>query len=146
MAVHDRVSMVEIEQLATESIGLYQKTATLLLNIRDTQQHKNAVENGPATNKTITVLQQMIEKCDNQLLSHLANLVDTPSDNLKKLLNIRSSLIENLITLNQEIVAEATRMRALLKNELQSINSGRGAIRGYSDTTRLGQNRFHNSC
>lgn len=146
MAVHDRVSMVEIEQLATESIGLYQKTATLLLNIRDTQQHKNAVENGPATNKTITVLQQMIEKCDNQLLSHLANLVDTPSDNLKKLLNIRSSLIENLITLNQEIVAEATRMRALLKNELQSISSGRGAIRGYSDTTRLGQNRFHNSC
>lgn len=146
MVLQNPSQLSETEELVADSIALYQQATSLLLKMQKSCQTGPLSPHRCPEIQVFSKLQNLIDKKDRQILKLLEGTAENRPVCLEKMLSTRMSVMEKVFNLNREILTEATRVKALLHNELKNIVSGRGAIKGYGDAGKRAQNNFSNSC
>lgn len=120
--------------LAAHSLALYQE-------LRDELQRMPSeigaaeTERILAVDESMTRLRQAIQKVDAALMASLRQPEageDHSADHLADLLTKRRQVMTEVLSLNEEMIAQAESIKSLLGHDLAAMRAGRQVLRGYA--------------
>jgi len=126
--------------LATQSLILYRELRDALRRILP---EIGAAESGHilAMDERLGHLRQAIQQADAALMA--SPPAQTVAD-LDRLLAERRQVMAEVLSLHQEVIAQAESVKSLLAHDLAAMRAGREALRGYAPRERSGSGAIIN--
>lgn len=118
------------------SIQRYEDILVLFKSINNNLEDKSTASL-PTKGTVIFQLQEKATLADQELISTLKKMDTTISTHFSahQLINRRQELIGQILTQNRSLLSVVKNIKSLLTHEIQQIQGGRTALKGYHKTT-----------